>query len=70
MTKQNGLNKKFIVYYYEGDFFSSKGEKRKSVMIMAKSETEAAYFFKHLYSDYSFGWVEEYVPKYRKEKNT
>lgn len=45
MTKQNGLNKKFIVYYYEGDFFSSKGEKRKSVMITAKSETEAAYFF-------------------------
>lgn len=68
MTKQDKLNKKFKVYYFDGDFFSSKGEKRRSVIVTASSEKDAEQFFKHSYSNHNFGWVEEMTHKYGKEK--
>ena len=53
--------KKFRVYYFVGDYFSSRGEEEKSTIILARSESEAEQIFKsnppRKYD--SFGWVEE-----------
>lgn len=58
---ENAVAKKYKVYYFTGDFWSSKGEKRHCRIISAHSESEAEYIFKRNYSDRNFGWVEEYV---------
>lgn len=53
-------NKSYRVYYFIGDFWSSQGETRKSMLVRADSEEEAEQFFKSICPDCSFGWVEEY----------
>jgi hypothetical protein len=52
--------KKYRVYYFVGDFWSSEGEKRKSTVILAHSESEAEKIFKSSSpKSFNFGWVEE-----------
>ena len=50
----------YRVYYFTGDFYSSKGEIRKSTIIWAKDENEAEYIAKTMFLDSQFGWVEPY----------
>lgn len=50
--------KKFKVYYFTGDYWSSKGEIRKQIIIMARSESEAEQIFKDQYPGKSFGWID------------
>ena len=57
--QQHEKLKKFKIYYFTGDFWSGKGERRKSTIILARSESEAESIFKDQYSSYSFGWIEE-----------
>lgn len=60
MSKKREKMKRFRVYYFVGDYWSSKGEQRKSTIILARSESEAEQIFKsHPSKDISFGWVEE-----------
>jgi hypothetical protein len=56
--------KEFKVYYFKGDYFSSAGEQRYVTVISADTESDAEHIFKKMYSNCSFGWVEEI----RKEK--
>lgn len=52
--------KRYRVYYFVGDFWSSEGEKRKSTVILAHSELEAEKIFKNTASkNFNFGWAEE-----------
>lgn len=52
--------KKYRVYYFVGDYWSSKGERRKSTIILAHSESEAEKVFKGISpKNFNFGWVEE-----------
>lgn len=58
-NKQEKL-KSFKVYYFTGDYWSTKGETRRCQVIMAHSESEAEYIFKvQNHPDRNFGWVEE-----------
>ena len=57
--QQHEKLKKFKIYYFTGDFWSGKGERRKSTIILARSESEAESIFKDQYSSYIFGWIEE-----------
>lgn len=59
MAKKRDKLKSFKVYYFTGDYWSTKGEKRRCEVIMAHSEAEAEYIFKRNNPDRSFGWVEE-----------
>lgn len=60
MNKKREKMKKYRVYYFVGDYWSSKGERRKSTIILARSESEAEKIFKlYLSKDISFGWIEE-----------
>ena len=54
--------KKFKVYYFTGDFYSSNGEERHVVTVEARDEAEAEFIFKNFVSqpNDSFGWVEPY----------
>ena len=51
--------KKFKIYWFTGDYWSSKGEKRHCFVLGAHSESEAEYIFKRNYPDRHFGWIEE-----------
>lgn len=51
---------KYKVYYFVGDFYSSKGETRKSTIICAIDENEAEHIAKALFPGTEFGWVEPY----------
>lgn len=57
-NKQEKL-KSFKVYYFTGDYWSTKGETRRCQVIMTHSESEAEYIFKQSHPDRNFGWVEE-----------
>ena len=57
--KKKHKPKKFRVYYYIGDYFSSKGEERRSTVIYTDSEVEAELIFRSNHPEYSFGWAEE-----------
>lgn len=59
MTKKREKLRSFRVYYFTGDYWSTKGEKRRCNIIMAHSESEAEYIFKRNHPDRNFGWVEE-----------
>lgn len=59
MSKKREKLKSFKVYYFTGDYWSTKGETRRCEVIMAHSEAEAEYIFKRNHPDRSFGWVEE-----------
>ena len=56
--RQREKLKKFKVYYFTGDYWSGKGEIRKQVTIMARSESEAEQIFKDQYPDKNFGWID------------
>ena len=51
---------RYKVYYFVGDFYSSKGEIRKSTVVWARDENEAEYIAKQMYPNAEFGWVEPY----------
>lgn len=59
MSKTKSKQKKFKVYYFVGDYFSSKGERRRYTIIVADSESDAEYIFKRSFANYNFGWIEE-----------
>ena len=59
MAKNKDKQKKFKVYYFKGDYFSSEGETRYFAIIYAANEREAEQTFKRMYPNYSFGWIEE-----------
>lgn len=59
MSQKREKLKSFKVYYFTGDYWSTKGEKRRYDVIMARSESEAEYIFKRNHPDRNFGWVEE-----------
>lgn len=48
---------KYKVYYFVGDFYSSKGETRKSTIICAIDENEAEHIAKASFPGTEFGWV-------------
>lgn len=60
MSQERKKLKSFKVYYFTGDYWSTKGERRRCQVMMAHSEQEAEYIFKRNNPDLSFGWVEEY----------
>lgn len=43
--------RKYRIIYFIGDYWSSKGEKQMSMIIMARSESEAEWMFRHYYSN-------------------
>lgn len=54
--------RKHRVIYFIGDYWSSKGEKQMSMILMAHSESEAEWIFRHYYSNGKsnhFGWIEK-----------
>ena len=59
MATKKSKQKEFKVYYFKGDYFSSEGEQRYVTIISADNESDAEYIFKKLYSNCSFGWIEE-----------
>lgn len=61
-TKKDDL-KRYHVYYFTGDYYSSEGEKRHHCIVSAHSELEAEYIWKcnHRGMDAEFGWAEEVV---------
>ena len=60
MSSGKDKTKKFKVFYFVGDYFSSKGERRKWTVIVADSESEAERIFKKQFTNCSFEWVEEF----------
>lgn len=52
--------RKYKVYYFIGDYWSSQGETRRCTTIRARSEEEAEDLFKLMYPIHNFGWVDEY----------
>lgn len=59
MLKIHRKTKKFKVYYFTGDYFSAKGERRHYCIIEAEIEYDAEIIFKNLYPDRNFGWIDE-----------
>lgn len=61
MRQRREKLKKFKVYYFVGDYWSSSGEEERSVIIKARTEEEAKLIFKSEPPKPcdSFGWVEE-----------
>lgn len=59
MSKKKTKQRKFRVYYFKGDYFSSEGEERYSTVISAPNEQEAERIFKKMNPHYNFGWVDE-----------
>ena len=60
MSSGKDKSKKFKVFYFVGDYFSSKGERRKWTVIVADSELEAERIFKKQFTNCNFGWIEEF----------
>lgn len=53
--------RKYRVIYFIGDYWSTKGEKQMSMIIKARSESEAEQLFYKYYSNGKtnyFGWIE------------
>ena len=55
MSSDKNKLRKFKVFYFVGDYFSSKGERRRWTVIVADSEEEAEYIFKKQFTNCSFG---------------
>ena len=54
--------RKYRIIYFIGDYWSSKGEKQMSMILMARSESEAEHLFKRYHSNGKtnhFGWIEK-----------
>ena len=60
MSSGKSKLRKFKVFYFVGDYFSSEGERRTWTVIVADSESEAERIFKKQFANCSFGWVEEF----------
>ena len=60
MSSGKSKLRKFKVFYFVGDYFSSKGERRRWTIILANSEAEAEHIFKKQFANCSFGWIEEF----------
>lgn len=59
MNKHNDTLKRYRIYWFTGDYWSSKGEKRHYQIVSAHSDLEAERMFKLAHPDCNFGWVEE-----------
>lgn len=59
MANKKQKMKRYKVYYFTGDYFSSVGEVRHYTLIEANNEHDAEYIFKKIYPNYSFGWIEK-----------
>lgn len=59
MSSDKSKLRKFKVFYFIGDYFSSKGEKRRYTIVLANSESEAEHIFKKQFFNCNFGWIEE-----------
>ena len=59
MSSDKSKLRKFKVFYFIGDYFSSKGENRRYTIVLADSESEAEYIFKRQFFNCNFGWIEE-----------
>lgn len=61
MSKLHDDLKKFRIYYFIGDYWSSKGEQRKSTIVLARTESEAEKIFKKEITprNANFGWIQE-----------
>lgn len=66
MNRKDPL-KRFRIYWFTGDYWSGKDEKRHYCIIPALSESEAEYIFKRDYPDCKFGWVEEVKNENKRE---
>lgn len=62
MSRKEPL-KRFKVYWFTGDYWSTEGEEQHCCVISAHSELEAEYIFKRSHSERSFGWAEEIKKK-------
>ena len=54
--------RKYRVIYFIGDYWSTEGEKQMSMIIKARSESEAEWLFRHYHSNGKtnhFGWIEK-----------
>ena len=60
MSSGKSKLRKFKVFYFVGDYFSSEGERRTWAVIVADSESEAERIFKKQFANCSFGWIEEF----------
>ena len=60
MSSGKDKSKKFKVFYFVGDYFSSEGERRTWTVIVADSESEAERIFKKRFTNCNFGWIEEF----------
>lgn len=61
MRKIHDDLKKFRIYYFIGDYWSGKGEQRKSTIVLARTESEAEKIFKKEIApkNANFGWIQE-----------
>ena len=57
MSSDKSKLRKFKVFYFIGDYFSSKGEKRRYTIVLANSESEAEYIFKKQFFNCNFASV-------------
>lgn len=51
--------KKFKITYFVGDYFSSAGEKQKTTILLARSESEAEEDFNRTFHGCHLGWIDE-----------
>lgn len=61
MSKRRERFRKFKVYYFRGDYWSSEGEELDFVVIAAESEDDAERIFMRDYKrrGLSLGWIDE-----------
>lgn len=58
-AKKSEKLKSYKIIYFEGDYFSSKGEEMKTAVILARSEAEAEESFKSIFRGCHVGLIEE-----------
>lgn len=58
MASKKNKYRKFKVYSFTGDYFSSHGEIQHTTIISALNEDDAERIFKGLHPTHNFGWVE------------
>lgn len=59
MSKNNDALKRYKIYWFTGDYWSGKDEKRHYQVVSAHSDSEAERMFRMSHPDCNFGWVEE-----------
>lgn len=58
-TKKSDKLRTYKITYFEGDYFSSKGEEMKTAVILARSEAEVEEVFKSIHRGCHIGVIEE-----------